>query len=76
MFKIKPHTHQRHLEGTNKTLCASGPRESNYVPIKKAKQKTKCVIQRTYWWLLDVGMGTLKDRNDMDITEAKDTKKR
>ena len=25
-YKIKPHTHQRHLEGSNKTLCAPGPR--------------------------------------------------
>ena len=24
VFKIKPNTHQRHLEGSNKTLCASG----------------------------------------------------
>ena len=24
-FKIKPHTHQKHSEGTNKTLCTPGP---------------------------------------------------
>ena len=28
-FRIKPHTHQRYLEGSNKTLCAPGPRDSN-----------------------------------------------
>ena len=26
MFKIKPNTHQRHLEHSNKTLCAPGDR--------------------------------------------------
>ena len=24
MFRIKPHTHQRHLEGSNKILCTPG----------------------------------------------------
>ena len=27
MFRINPHTRQRHLEGSNKTLCAAGPRD-------------------------------------------------
>ena len=27
MFRIKPHTHQRCSEGSNKTLCAPGPRD-------------------------------------------------
>ena len=27
VFRIRLHTHQRHLEGSNKTLCASGPRD-------------------------------------------------
>ena len=27
MFRIKPHTHQRCSEGSNKTLCAQGPRD-------------------------------------------------
>ena len=27
MFRIKPHTHQRCLEGSNKTLCIPGPRD-------------------------------------------------
>ena len=26
-FRIKPHTHQRCLEGSNKTLCSLGPRD-------------------------------------------------
>ena len=26
-FRIKPQTHQRHLEGSNKTLCAWAPRD-------------------------------------------------
>ena len=26
MFRIKPHTRERCWEGTNKTLCAPGPR--------------------------------------------------
>ena len=26
-FRVKPHTHQRPLEGSNKTLCAPGPRD-------------------------------------------------
>ena len=30
-FRIKPHTHQRHLEGSNKTLCAPGPRNSTEI---------------------------------------------
>ena len=28
MFRIKPHTHQRRLEGSNKTLSAPGPRDA------------------------------------------------
>ena len=28
MFRIKPHAHQTFLEGSNKTLCAPGPRDS------------------------------------------------
>ena len=27
MFRIKPHTHQRRSEGSNKTLCIPGPRD-------------------------------------------------
>ena len=27
MFKIQPHTRQRHSEGSNKTLCSTGPRD-------------------------------------------------
>ena len=27
MFRIKPHTRQIHLEGSNKTLCAPGPKD-------------------------------------------------
>jgi len=27
MFRIKPHTRQRHSEGSNKTFCAPGPRD-------------------------------------------------
>jgi len=27
MFRIKSHTRQRYLEGSNKTLCAPGPRD-------------------------------------------------
>ena len=27
MFRVKPHTQERHLEGSNKTLCEPGPRD-------------------------------------------------
>ena len=27
MFRIKPHTHQRCLEGSKKTFCTAGPRD-------------------------------------------------
>ena len=27
IFRIKPYSHQRHLEGSNKTLCIPGPRD-------------------------------------------------
>ena len=27
LFRIKPHTHQRCSEGSNKTLCEPGPRD-------------------------------------------------
>ena len=33
-FKIKPHTHQRLLEGTDKTLCARAPRERSGDPTR------------------------------------------
>ena len=38
MFKIKPHTCQRCSEGTNKTLCAPGPRKRSSDPHKRLSQ--------------------------------------
>ena len=38
MFKIKADTRRRCLEGTNKTLCAPGPREGRSVPHKRLSQ--------------------------------------
>ena len=44
MFKIKPHIHQRHFEGTNKNLCTPGPRERSSDPHKRLSQTClKCV---------------------------------
>ena len=37
-FRIKPHIHQRHLEGSNKTLCAPGPRRKEQWPHKRLTQ--------------------------------------
>ena len=48
-FKIKPHTHQRGLEGTNKTLCAPGPRERSSEPHKKMSQISLWVFQSRLW---------------------------
>ena len=50
MFRIKPQTHQRCSEGTNKTLCAPGSRERNSDPHKRLSQTCRgvfeCLLQR------------------------------
>ena len=40
----------------------------NEKKTNKTKQKTKCVIQRPYWWLLDVGMAWEKSRKGIKVT--------
>ena len=46
MFKIKPHTLQRHLEGTNKNLCPPGPRERSSDPHKRLSQTCLWVFEK------------------------------
>ena len=48
-FKIKSQTHQRHLEGTNKTLCAQGPSERNSDPHKRLSQTCLWVFEYLLW---------------------------
>ena len=40
--RLKPHTHQRHLEGSNKTLCAPGPQD----PAEKEPDLCLHLLQR------------------------------
>ena len=44
MFNIKPHIHQRLLEGTNKTLCAPGPKERSSDYHKRLSQTCLCMF--------------------------------
>ena len=44
MFNIKPHIHQRLLEGTNKTLCALGPKERRSDCHKRLSQTCLCMF--------------------------------
>ena len=46
MFKINPNTLQRHLEGTNKNLCAPGPRERSSDPHKRLSQTCLWVFEK------------------------------
>ena len=44
VFNIKPHFHQRLLEGTNRTLCAPGPKERSSGCHKRLSQTCLCVL--------------------------------
>ena len=44
-FKIKPHTHQRCLEGINKTLCALGRKERSSDSHKRLNQNCLWVFE-------------------------------
>ena len=48
-FKIKSQTHQRHLEGTNKALCAPGLRERSGDPHKRLSQTCLWVFECLLW---------------------------
>ena len=48
-FKIKPQTHQRLLDGTNKTLCTPGLRERSSDPHKRLSQTCLWVSEGLLW---------------------------
>ena len=52
-LRIKPFTHQRCLEGSNKTLCTPGPRRKEQWPHKRLSQ--------TYLWVSRSTAMKLKD---------------
>ena len=52
-LRIKPFTHQRCLEGANKTLCTPGPRRKEQWPHKRLSQ--------TYLWVSRSTAMKLKD---------------
>ena len=43
---------------------------------RMGKTRDLCHIIRDYKWTFHANMGSIKDRNDMDVTEAEDTKKK
>ena len=48
-FRIKPHTHQRHLEGSNKTLCAPGHPTETEPDLPLGVLSVSCVGTGQQW---------------------------